>query len=65
MNNKFSGMTVNERLYMSGLMDEFDKAVRERNVSAVKVILKEIEINDKNNVNAILKNLGLDDDFAI
>lgn len=39
------GMTVNERLFVCGLMDEFDK----------------VKIHDKNKAKKILKLLGVDD----
>lgn len=39
------GMTVNERLFVCGLMDEFDKA----------------KIHDKDKAKKILKLLGVDD----
>lgn len=57
--NKYSGMTVNERLYTSGLMNEFEKAVREKNIEKVKSILKEIELTDDITIIAILKQIGL------
>lgn len=31
MDNKYAGMTVNERLYVSELLDEFEKAIDEKN----------------------------------
>jgi hypothetical protein len=40
MENKYAGMTVNERLYVSGLLDEFEKAVSEKNTDEAVRILK-------------------------
>lgn len=58
MENQYAGMTVNERLYMSGLMGQFDKAVRERNVSKVRSILQAVELSDES-IDAILEQLKL------
>ena len=52
-------MTVNERLYISGLMNEFDKAVKEKDKEKVKSILKEVDITDAESVNAIIKASGV------
>lgn len=59
MDCKFKGMTVNERLYVSCLMDAFDKAVIELDVEKVVKILKEVEITDELAIKEILKELGL------
>lgn len=58
MDNKYAGMTVNERLYASGLMDECDRAVSEKNTAEVVRILKEVELTDEN-IRPILENWGL------
>ena len=58
MDNKYKGMTVNERLWASGLSDEFDKAVKEKDVIKAKWILEQVELT-KQNINPILKNHGL------
>ena len=42
MENKYAGMTVNERLYVSGLIDEFDKAVGDKNIEEAIRILKRV-----------------------
>ena len=39
-------MTVNERLYESGQINEFDKAVHDKDIERVKAILKSVELND-------------------
>ncbi|WP_199244224.1 hypothetical protein [Caedibacter taeniospiralis] len=44
MENKYFGMTVNERLYVSGLMDEFDKAVVNKDTKKVRSILEDVEL---------------------
>lgn len=58
MGNKYRGMTVNERLYVSGLMEEFDKAVEERDVERVRRILSNVELTEES-IKPILEQLGL------
>ena len=58
MDNKYDGMTVNERLYVSGLLDEFDKAVQLKDVDVIISILKIVELTDEN-IDSILRNHGL------
>ncbi|MBS1528717.1 MAG: hypothetical protein JSU01_00295 [Bacteroidetes bacterium] len=58
MDDKYRGMTVNERLFVSGLMDEFDKAVEEKDVDKVISILKEVELTE-GNIYPILRNHNL------
>jgi hypothetical protein len=59
MDNKYAGMTVNERLYASGLLDAFEKAVREKNTDEAIRILKEVELTDVN-IKPILEKWGLE-----
>jgi len=58
MKNQYAAMTVNERLYVSGLMEEFDKAVGERNADEAARILKKVELTDES-IKPILEQLGL------
>lgn len=51
-------MTVNERLYVNGLIDKFDKAVKDRNIDKIKSILKKIELKDESII-PILESYGL------
>ena len=59
MNNKYSGMTVNERLFEANLMSEFDEAAKERNkikmINILKMVgLTETQVNET--TEAIIKN---------
>lgn len=58
MDNKYKGMTVNERLYLSGLWDEFEKAVKGKDVEKARKILEEVELT-KPNIDPILEDRGL------
>jgi hypothetical protein len=58
MGSKCAGMTVNERLYASGLMYEFDRAVNERNVDRVCEILAQVGLNEES-IKPILEHLQL------
>lgn len=58
MENKYAGMTVNERLYASGLMDDFDKAIEERDVEKIRNILSCVELTEES-IRLILERLGL------
>jgi hypothetical protein len=43
----YSGMTVNERLVVSGLMDEFDWAARRRDRHTMIVILRKVALTEE------------------
>ena len=58
MENKYAGMTVNERLYASGLMDEFDDAVEKKNAEQVLSILEKVELTE-DSIKPILEKLEL------
>lgn len=51
-------MTVNERLYVSGLIDKFDDAVEKKNLDKVRKILEEVELTETS-IKPILSNLDL------
>ena len=59
MSEKNNGMTVNERLYLSGFMDQFDEFVRTKNIDGIKNILAKVEITDESSVRSIIEGLGL------
>lgn len=56
MKNKYAGMTVNERLYVSGLMDEYDEAVEKKDAEKVRSILKQVELTEES-IKPILEQL--------
>lgn len=56
MGNKYAGMTVNERLYVSGLIDEFDDAVEKNNIEKIRTILEKVELIEES-IKPILENL--------
>lgn len=58
MGNKYAGMTVNERLYVSGLMNEFDKAVAEKNTEKVREVLERVELTEES-IKPILEKLEI------
>ncbi len=45
---KYKGMTVNERLYVSGLMDKFELAVKKKDIKEAKLILDQLELGEEN-----------------
>ncbi len=59
LDNIYGAMTVNERLWVSGLMYSFKEAIKEKNIEKVIKILYEVEITDEANVEGILKNHNL------
>lgn len=53
----YSGMTVNERLYVAGLLDKFDAAARSRNRDEMLNILRKVDVeNQEQTADAILEN---------
>ena len=62
MDNKtiYSGMTVNERLHVSGLMHRYDEAVEKKDKDEAILILKSVDLGEEN-IRDILKFDGLID----
>ena len=40
----YAGMTVNERLFIAGLLDDFDKAAHAKNEEEIRVILAKVDL---------------------
>lgn len=57
---KYSGMTVNERLWVSGLFEEFESAIAKKDVKRVVEILKSVELGDDASIRAILEFFGIE-----
>ena len=47
MDYKYAGMTVNERLYVSGLMGEFEEAIEKKNTDKARAILGKVELTEE------------------
>lgn len=58
MDKKYAGMTVNERLYVGGLLDQFEEAVSKKNKEEAVRILEEVELTE-DNIRPILEKWGL------
>jgi len=54
--SSYKGMTVNERLFEAGLLNNFDLAVQKKNVEQVVQILQQVQV-DESDINAIIKKL--------
>jgi hypothetical protein len=54
----YSGMTVNERLYRSGLYIPFDDAVERKDLARVAEILRSVDV-DEASIALTLKQLSL------
>ena len=48
MDDKYRGMTVNERLYVAGLLNSFDKAIQDKDVDLVISVLRQVELTGSN-----------------
>lgn len=55
----YGGMTVNERLFVSGLLDAFDRAVRRKDARLAIAILEDVDLAGENII-PILKSIGLE-----
>ena len=58
MNNKFEGMTVNERLYSENLDDKYYEAIKEKNIVKLVFILMRIDLKEESIIE-ILKSHNL------
>ena len=58
MEKKYTGTTVNERLFLAGVIDEFYRAIGEKNYDLAKEMLKKVELTDES-IEPILTGHGL------
>jgi hypothetical protein len=56
--SRYLGMTVNERLYVSGLIDKFYDSVNKKDTDTAVLILEAVDLGEEN-IEAILKFNGL------
>lgn len=56
--NDYSGMTVNERLFVSNLIHDFDVAIKKQDKNEIINILKMIDLSEAS-IEAILKKYKL------
>lgn len=59
MDNQYKRMTVNERLYVSGLIDDFDKAIVKKDIEKIVEILNRVGIIDEFSIRSILQSFNL------
>lgn len=50
----YSGMTVNERLFVSGKLDIFESYVKKKQLEKVKELLRELDVDEKSIQDIIL-----------
>ena len=55
---KYSGMTLNERLFAAGILDQFDAAIDENNREMVVEILRAVEVDNPHGIANSLLGLG-------
>lgn len=53
MKSRFSGMTVNERLYVAGLSNDFENCVKNKDFDGIKTILNKIELGAESIIDRI------------
>ncbi|MBX7062356.1 MAG: hypothetical protein K1X52_11915 [Pyrinomonadaceae bacterium] len=58
MDEKYKGMTVNERLWVSGQMDAYRSAIKSHDAEKVRSILLTVELTERN-ILPILRQQGL------
>ena len=58
MNFIYKDLMVNERLFVSDLIDAFGNATKQDDIEKVVEILRKVEIKDKSAIEEILKELG-------
>ena len=63
MENKYAGMTVNERLWVAGLSGKFEAAVVQKNIVKIIFILFRVELNEESII-PILKSLDLYSEYC-
>jgi hypothetical protein len=56
--SRYLGMTVNERLYISGLIDKFYDSVNRNDTDTAVLILEAVDLGEEN-IEAIFKFNGL------
>jgi len=44
--SKYKGMSLTDRLTQSGLLDQFSKALRERNEATTLILLRQVELSE-------------------